>query len=57
MTSRVEVKESLLKKMLATVEKDKSKIEGTIDKLDKYKLEALEKTFNQVNKYGISYLA
>jgi structural maintenance of chromosome 2 len=35
--------------MLATVKKDKGKIEETIDQLDQYKKEALQKTWEQVN--------
>ena len=35
--------------MLATVKKDKGKIEETIDQLETYKQEALQKTWNQVN--------
>ena len=37
--------------MLATVKKDKGKIEETIDQLDQYKKEALQKTWFQVNSY------
>ncbi|CEG76326.1 Putative Structural maintenance of chromosomes protein [Rhizopus microsporus] len=36
--------------MIATVEKDKQKIEDTISTLENYKLEALEKTYTKVNK-------
>jgi structural maintenance of chromosome 2 len=36
--------------MLATVHKDKEKIEQTIQSLETYKMEALEKTFRKVNK-------
>ncbi|KAG2232864.1 hypothetical protein INT48_006316 [Thamnidium elegans] len=39
-----------LKGMLATVQKDKKKIEETIRTLENYKMEALEKTFHKVNK-------
>ena len=35
--------------MLATVLKDKEKIEQTIEELDRYKLDALEKTWSKVN--------
>ncbi|CAL1701767.1 unnamed protein product [Somion occarium] len=49
MIDSVEKKEASLKKMLATVLKDKEKIEQTIDELDRYKLDALEKTWSKVN--------
>ncbi|KAH8105378.1 condensin complex subunit SMC2 [Cristinia sonorae] len=49
MIDSVEKKEAGLKKMLATVLKDKEKIEQTIEELDRYKLDALEKTWNKVN--------
>ncbi|GAA5805506.1 hypothetical protein EDC94DRAFT_603518 [Helicostylum pulchrum] len=45
-----EKKEKALKEMLATVQKDKKKIEETIRTLENYKMEALEKTFHKVNK-------
>lgn len=45
----METKENSLKQMLDTVRKDKGKIESTLEKLEDYKLEALEKTWNQVN--------
>lgn len=48
----VVTKERSLKQMLATVRKDKGKIEETIDQLDTYKQEALHKTWAQVNTYG-----
>ena len=48
-THRVESKEAQLRKMLETVLKDKEKIQGTIDKLDDYKVETLERTWRQVN--------
>lgn len=51
----VEKKEASLKKMLATVLKDKEKIEQTIDELDRYKLDALEKTWSKVNGYAILF--
>ncbi|KAJ3290770.1 Structural maintenance of chromosomes protein 2 [Borealophlyctis nickersoniae] len=47
---RVEKNEVELKKKLATVMKDKTKIEKTITELDKYKREALLKTWEKVNK-------
>lgn len=46
----IEKKEAALKKNMATVLKDKSKIESTILELDRYKLEALTKTWKQVNE-------
>ena len=45
----VEKKEVALKKMLATVMKDKEKIEETIKELDRYKRDALQKTWEKVN--------
>lgn len=47
--SSVEKREAELKKMLSTVLKDKQKIEDTIEELDRYKLEALQKTWEKVN--------
>lgn len=35
--------------MLATVLKDKEKIEDTIEELDRYKRDALQKTWEKVN--------
>ncbi|TPX71866.1 hypothetical protein SpCBS45565_g00860 [Spizellomyces sp. 'palustris'] len=46
---RVEKKETQLKQMLATVKRDKRKIQETIGELDKYKREALRKTWEKVN--------
>ncbi|KAJ3044691.1 Structural maintenance of chromosomes protein 2 [Rhizophlyctis rosea] len=46
---RVEKNEVELKKKLATVVKDKTKIQETIGELDKYKKEALLKTWGKVN--------
>jgi hypothetical protein len=45
----VEKKDTALKKMLATVLRDKSKIEETIIELDRYKRDALHKTWEKVN--------
>lgn len=45
----VEKKEVALKKMMATVLKDKGKIEGTITELDRYKRDALRTTWEKVN--------
>ena len=45
----VEKKEQALKKMMATVLKDKSMIEDTIIELDRYKRDALTKTWEKVN--------
>ncbi|GBE85556.1 Structural maintenance of chromosomes protein [Sparassis crispa] len=49
MIDTVEKKEASLKKMLGTVLKDKEKIEQTIEELDRYKRDALEKTWTKVN--------
>ncbi|WFD32228.1 Structural maintenance of chromosomes protein 2 [Malassezia sp. CBS 17886] len=49
MIDNVEKKESSLQTMLTTVLKDKSKIEQTIAELDRYKKDALQATFSQVN--------
>ncbi|KAL5522254.1 SMC2 [Sanghuangporus sanghuang] len=45
----VEKRETALKKMMATVLKDKEKIEETIAELDRYKRDALQKTWEKVN--------
>jgi len=45
----VEKKEQALKKMMATVLKDKGMIEDTIIELDRYKRDALAKTWEKVN--------
>lgn len=47
-TASVEKREKELKKNLETVNKDKQKIEVTIDQLDQYKRDALQKTWNKV---------
>ncbi|OCF77510.1 nuclear condensin complex protein [Kwoniella mangroviensis CBS 8886] len=49
MIEGVEKKEQALKKMMATVLKDKSKIQDTIVELDRYKRDALKKTWEKVN--------
>lgn len=49
MSVSVEKKETSLKQMLSTVLKDKSKIEATIDELDRYKKDALQTTWEKVN--------
>ncbi|XPS77369.1 Structural maintenance of chromosomes protein 2 [Ascochyta lentis] len=49
MIDNVEKKEASLKMNMATVIKDKKKIEDTILKLDEYKKEALHKTWTKVN--------
>jgi structural maintenance of chromosome 2 len=49
MIDSVEKKETSLKNMMKTVVRDKSKIEETIVSLDKYKQEALRKTWEKVN--------
>ncbi|KAF7198545.1 Structural maintenance of chromosomes protein 2 [Pseudocercospora fuligena] len=52
----VEKKETSLKQMMRTVIKDKRKIEDTIDELDKYKKEALFKTWSKVNEdFGLIF--
>lgn len=50
MMDSMEKKESHLKAHLGTIKNDKVKIEETIDKLNAYKREALEKTWTIVNK-------
>jgi hypothetical protein len=50
---RVEKKEQALKKMMATVLKDKSMIEDTIVELDRYKRDALMKTWEKVNGWAV----
>jgi structural maintenance of chromosome 2 len=50
MIDNVEKKEAALKNNMATVVKDKKKIEDTILKLDEYKKEAMHKTWTKVNK-------
>ncbi|KAG6868858.1 hypothetical protein C0993_008987 [Termitomyces sp. T159_Od127] len=49
MIDNVEKRESDLQKMLSTVMKDKEKIEETIDELDRYKRDALQKTWEKVD--------
>ncbi|OXG15252.1 nuclear condensin complex protein [Cryptococcus neoformans Tu401-1] len=49
MIDSVEKKEQALKKMMATVLKDKSMIQDTIEELDRYKRDALTKTWEKVN--------
>lgn len=49
MIDSVEKKESELKTMLSTVLGDKSKIEETIEELDRYKRDALHTTWQKVN--------
>lgn len=49
MIDSVEKQETSLKKMLSTVLKDREKIEKTVDELDRYKRDALEKTWEKVN--------
>lgn len=44
-----EKRETSLKQMLATVQRDKTKIEDTIVTLDNYKYETLERTYTKVN--------
>ena len=49
MMDSVEKKEASLQHMLGTVLRDKSKIEQTIRELDRYKLDALQATYEQVS--------
>ncbi|KDR72865.1 hypothetical protein GALMADRAFT_252175 [Galerina marginata CBS 339.88] len=49
MIDSVEKREADLKKNMAIVEKDKEKIEETIDELDRYKRDALQKTWEKVS--------
>lgn len=49
MIENVEKREDDLKRMLTTVMKDKEKIEETIEELDRYKRDALQKTWEKVN--------
>ncbi|KAI0776981.1 condensin complex subunit SMC2 [Trametes elegans] len=49
MIDNVEKNEADLKKMLSTVLKDKTKIEETIAELDRFKRDAVEKTWKKVN--------
>lgn len=49
MIDTVEKKETEVNKMLTTVLKDKEKIEETIEELDRYKRDALEKTWEKVD--------
>ncbi|ORX40472.1 P-loop containing nucleoside triphosphate hydrolase protein [Kockovaella imperatae] len=50
MIEGVEKKEQALRKMMSTVLKDKAKIEATIVELDRYKRDALKKTWELVNE-------
>lgn len=50
MIDSVEKQETTLKKKLATVLKDREKIEQTIEELDKFKRTALESTWSKVTK-------
>lgn len=50
MIDSVEKKEVSLKNMMRTVIRDKKKIEETIGSLDEYKKEALQKTWEKVNR-------
>lgn len=45
----VVTREESLKKMLNQVQKDKKKIEETVDELDRYKRDALQKTWEKVD--------
>lgn len=46
----VEKREQELRKKIAMVETDKRSIEGTIAELDRYKRDALAKTWEKVNQ-------
>jgi structural maintenance of chromosome 2 len=48
--TRVEKKEADLKKNIAIVEKDKVKIDETIESIDRQKRDALQTTWAKVNK-------
>ena len=50
MIDRVELKEAALRKMLATVHRDRHKIEATISTLDDFKAETLRRTWTRVNE-------
>lgn len=47
----MEKQETALKRKLATVLKDREKIEETIEELDRYKRESLENTWSKVTRY------
>lgn len=49
MIDNVEKKEASLKHMMRTIEKDKSKIENTVDKLNGYKRDTLNTTYQKVS--------
>lgn len=46
-----------MKKMMGTVLKDKQKIEATIEQLDQYKRDALQKTWEKVNGYAQAFVS
>lgn len=50
MIDNVEKKETSLKQMVRTIEKDKSKIENTIAKLNEYKRKTLDSTYQKVSE-------
>lgn len=50
MIDNVEKKEAALKQMIRTIEKDKSKIENTIAKLNEYKRKTLDSTYRKVSE-------
>ena len=56
MIDSVEKQEATLKKKLATVLKDREKIEETIDQLDGFKRTALEMTWTKVTKCVLLFL-
>jgi hypothetical protein len=49
----VEKTEVALKKMLSTILKDKEKIEETIEELDRYKRDALQKTWGEGQRVSL----
>lgn len=55
MLDRVEAKDTSLRQMLATVKKDRTKIEGTIAKLNDYMLDTLTKTWRKVSVYAFKH--
>lgn len=56
MIDRIEAKETALKQMFSVVKKDRKTIEETIDKLNNYKMEALDKTYRKVNEdFGLIF--
>lgn len=48
--SRIEKREAKLRHMINIVERDRKKIQATIDVLEKHKFEAIKKTWELVNR-------